>query len=48
MGKFLHVDEDTLLGIDKRVGCLLVELDMSKVLSTQLHIDGMGDPFNNT
>lgn len=38
----MHVEEDVLLGEDKRVGCLLVEIDIFKGLILELEISWQG------
>ena len=48
MGKFLHVEEETLMAMDKRVGCLLVELDMSTDLLDKIFIEWFRRSFPQT
>ena len=42
LGKFLFVDEETLMGCDKRVGKLLVHIDISHGLLEEFEIEWQG------
>ena len=48
LGKFLHVEEETLMGVDKIVGHFLVELDMPRGLLDKKFIEWCGRSFAQT
>ena len=48
LDQFLHVEEKTLDGVDKRTGRMLVQFDMSKGLLDKLDIEWRGSFFHQT
>ena len=45
LGRFLHVEPYMLEGLDRRIGKILVEIDLSQGLVADLDIDWRGHTF---